>query len=144
EGAIATFEVKTSIRTHQKIKEIGENIRSVRDLVPTLNKGIQMGDLSWPPDRILTSVITYDGAQLYKIEKWLQILSDSDKPDIYLDLSKGIILKNETVFDPIDVSTSPYFVVGDASTGLARFLTILSKITGVVLLRGVDWRKYIG
>ncbi|MFC5420900.1 DUF6602 domain-containing protein [Bosea eneae] len=58
EGAIATFEIKTSINSQAIVSEIGKNILSVRDLSPTSLAGARMGDLSWPHARILTAIIT--------------------------------------------------------------------------------------
>lgn len=103
-----------------------------------------MGELSWGYARILTAILTYDGAKLSKINDYLEDIPDNDKPDLYLDLSKSIILKNEATFDPIKGIESPYFVIENASLGLARFLTILATITGLVQTREVKWREYIG
>lgn len=144
EGAVATFEIKTSIEGKDIIDRIGENIRSVRSLDPTSLAGVRMGDLSWPHANILTAVLTYGGAHLSTVERWLENIPELDRPHIYLDLSKGILLKNEAIFDPIESNTSKYFVVNGAPLGLARFLTILATITGVVQTRGVKWSEYIG
>lgn len=144
EGAIATFEIKTSIRGRRTIIDIGENIRSVRRLSPTSLAGTRMGDLSWGHARILTAVLTYDGARMSAIEGWLNSIPDSDKPDLYLDFSKGMIVKNEQVFEPLAETDHQYFVIEDASLGLARFLTILAQIAGAVQTREVKWKQYIG
>jgi len=144
EGAIAAFEIKTSIKGQTTIIDIGKNIRSVRNLSPTSLAGARMGDLSWEHARILTAVLTYDGAELPRIAGWLEKLPTSDRPDLYLDLSKGILIKNDGSFDLAAGKDSSYLICKGASVGLARFLTILAKITGVVQTREVKWEDYIG
>jgi hypothetical protein len=70
-------------------------------------------------------------------------IPESNRPDIYLDLSKGILLKNEKIFEPIEIDASQYFIVESAPLGLARFLTVLATITGAVQTRAVKWSNYI-
>jgi hypothetical protein len=144
EGAVATFEIKTAINGKAWIKSIGENIRSVRELSATSLAGSRLGDLSWPHARILTAVLTYDGAQLSTIAEWLEAIPELDMPDLYLDLSKGMLFKNDGSFDPVDGFDHRYLTVQPASLGLARFLTILARITGSVQNREVKWNEYIG
>lgn len=144
EGAIAAFEIKTSINGQKTIADIGKNIRSVMNLSPTSLRGARMGDLSWKHARILTAVLTYDGAELPKIAGWFEKLPTSDRPDLYLDLSKGILLKNDGSFGLPIGNGSSYLTLENASVGLARFLTILAQITGVVQTREVKWEDYIG
>lgn len=144
EGAIATFEVKTAIGTKKVIVEIGENIRSVRNLSPTSLAGARMGDLSWPHARILTAVLTYGGSRLSTIARWLENTPEIDRPDLYLDLSKGMLIKNDGSFEPAQENASQYLIVEEAAFGLARFLTILAAITGAVQTREVKWGAYIG
>lgn len=143
EGAIASFEIKTSINGQRMITDIGENIRSVRQLKPTSLGGARMGDLSWEYARVLTAVVTYGGAQLSKVSGWLDNIPDSDRPDLYLDLSKGILLKNDGSFDLIEENGPQYLVVENEAIGLARFLTALARITGVVQTRDVKWDQYL-
>lgn len=143
EGAVATFEIKSTINGSKAIAEIGENIRSVRNLSSTSKAGMRAGDLSWPYARILTAVLTYDGAQLSRVANWLDCIPDNDKPDLYFDLSKGILLRNDGSFDPVE-STDQYIAIKDAPLGLARFLTILARITAAVQVRTVMWKEYIG
>ena len=145
EGAIATFEIKTSIKSQSIIAEIGDNIRSVKELLPTSLAGVRLGDLSWHYARILTSVLTYDGAQLANIAQWLDGLPASNRPDIYLDLSKGILLKDDGSFDFLHGNTSSnYFIIENAPVGLAHLLTILAQITAAVQIREVKWDEYGG
>ncbi|MFC3061383.1 DUF6602 domain-containing protein [Paenirhodobacter populi] len=144
EGAVATFEIKTSIDTSGVINKIGENIQSVRTLSSTSLEGVRIGDLSWHHDRILTAVLTYNGTELSTIEEWLHSVPITDRPDLYLDLSKGILLKNDGSFAPVEQNDSEYVIIDSASIGLARFLTILARITAVVQLREVKWEEYIG
>ncbi len=144
EGAIATFEIKTAITARGVVGEIGENIRSVRNLVPTSLAGARMGDLSWEHARILTVVLTYEGTGLSTIAEWLENTPESDQPDLYLDLSKGLVAKNYESFELAGDDTLRYIIVENAALGLARFLAILAKITGVVQTREVKWSTYIG
>lgn len=143
EGAIATFEIKTAIGTRKVIAEIGENIRSVRNLSATSLAGARMGDLSWPHARILTVVLTYGGTRLPTIARWLESIPESDLPDLYLDLSKGLLIKNDGSFETANENGPKYLTVETAALGLARFLTILATITGVVQTREVKWTAYI-
>lgn len=144
EGAIATFEIKTAINTRKVIAEIGENIRSVRNLSPTSLAGARMGDLSWDHARILTAVLTYGGTRLSTIAQWLDNIPETDRPDLYLDLSKGMLIKNDGSFELVKENSPQYLVVEKAALSLARFLTILATITGVIQLREVKWSAYIG
>lgn len=144
EGTVATFEIKTSIAGQSVIADIGDNIRSVRNLSSTSLAGARMGDLSWPYGRILTAILTYDGTRLSTIAQWLNNIPATDQPDLYLDFSKGILLKNDGSFDPIDQTALTYIVVEEAARGLARFLTILARVTSAVQIREVKWSEYIG
>jgi hypothetical protein len=144
EGAMATFEIKTSIKGKATIKEIGENIRSVRKLTSSSLAGVRFGELSWPHGRILAVVVTYDGAALATIASWLNDVPETDKPDIYLDLSKGILLKNEGIFEDVRDDDTQFIVVEGAPLGLARFLAILANIAGIIQTREVKWNEYIG
>lgn len=144
EGAIATFEIKTAINKQRVVTEICENIRSVGSLSPTSLAGTRMGDLTWQHARILTAVLTYGGTRLSTIDKWFGQAPDADRPDLYLDLSRGILIKNDGSFEPVSAKTSKYLMVENAALGLARFLTILATITGAVQTREVKWSAYIG
>ena len=122
----------------------GENIRSVRKLTPSSLAGVRFGELSWPHGRILSAVVTYNGAFLPAITNWLNDLPETDKPDLYLDLSKGILLKNEGIFEAVQNDGSQYILVDGAPLGLARFLVILANVAGMLQGREVKWEQYIG
>jgi len=94
EGAVATFEIKTQI-TPSILEAIALNIESVNTLEPSTLEGVQLGDLDWPYARILNVVLTYGGSALEVIERKLMEFPIASQPDVYLDLTKGILIKNE-------------------------------------------------
>lgn len=105
-------------------------------------KGVQLGDLEWPYRRILSVILTYKGSALVTIERKLSELSDIGRPDVYLDLQRGILIKNEGILFSAD-SSSPYLHFDDPAIGLARLLALLSKVTGRLVMHGVEWDAYI-
>ncbi|WP_139211118.1 DUF6602 domain-containing protein [Azotobacter beijerinckii] len=141
EGAVATFEIKTEI-TPSVLGDIALNIESVKVLAPSTLEGVQLGDLDWPYARILSVVLTYGGAALDSIERKLIELPDAGQPDVYLDLTKGILIKNEGLLFSQDGS-NVYLRFDHPATGLARLLALLSKVTGCLVMRGVKWEAYI-
>jgi hypothetical protein len=141
EGAVATFEIKTEI-TPSILEAISLNIESVKTLAPSTLDGVQFGDLDWPYNRILNAVITYGGSGLESIKKTLATLPEARQPDVYFDLTKGMLVKNDGVLFGLDGSSS-FLVFNDPSVGLARLLTLLSKVTGRLVMRGVKWDSYI-
>lgn len=141
EGAVATFEIKTQI-SPSTLETIASNIASVNTLVPSTLEGAQLGDLDWPYARILNVVLTYGGSALDVIERKLTELPTAGQPDVYLDLTKGILIKNDGVLLVQD-SSAPYIQINDAGVGLARLLALLSKVTGRLVMRGVHWDAYI-
>jgi hypothetical protein len=141
EGTVATIEIKTEI-TPSILDAIALNIESVKALVPSTLEGVQLGDLTWPHARILNVVLTYGGSALENIEQKLIDLSEGCRPDVYLDLTKGILIKNEGLFFSQD-GTSPYLRFNDPAIGLARLLALLSKVTGRLVMRGLQWDAYI-
>lgn len=141
EGAVATFEIKTQI-SPANLDAIARNIESVNLLKPSTLEGVQLGDLDWPYARILNVVLTYGGSALDVIESKLIDLSDLGRPDVYLDLTKGILVKNEGILFAQDGS-NPYLRFDDPAIGLARLLGLLSKVTGRLVMRGVRWDSYI-
>jgi len=143
EGAVGTFEVKTTITQRSVITEIGENIQSVRALIPTSKGGARLGNLSWPHARIFTAILTYGGAALPTISAWLKEMLDDCRPDLYVDLSKGGLLKNEGIFEPKDLKLTGYVEINGPALGLARLLTILADLTGMTAFREVRWKEYI-
>lgn len=141
EGAVATFEIKTQIMP-STLDAIAQNIESVKILVPSTFECIELGKLGWPPGRILNAVITYGGSDLDVIERKLIGLPTAGQPDVYFDLTKGILIKNDGTILDKGVSGS-YVQFNDAGVGLARLLTLLSRITGRLVMRGVEWEAYI-
>jgi len=141
EGTVATVEIKTQI-TPSVLETIALNIESVKVLVPSTLAGAQLGNLDWPYDRILSIVLTYGGSVLEIIEHELIKLSETCQPDVYLDLTKGILIKNEGLLFSQDGSNR-YLKFNDPAIGLARLLALLSKVTGRLVMRGVQWEEYI-
>jgi hypothetical protein len=141
EGTVATFEIKTEI-TPSLLGDIAINIQSVRKLVSSTFEGAQIGDLDWPYGRILSVVLTYGGSVLDSIERKLDELEDSCRPDVYLDLTKGILIRNEGLIYPMKGSGA-YIRFEGAAEGLARLLALLSKVTGRLTMRSVRWDAYI-
>jgi hypothetical protein len=141
EGAVATFEIKTEI-TPSILEAISLNIESVKRLAPSTLAGVEFGDLDWPFNRILNAVITYGGSSLENIEQTMMALPESRQPDVYFDLTKGMLVKNDGVLFSLNGSNS-YLVFNDPAVSLARLLTLLSKITGRLVVRGVEWESYI-
>ncbi|MFC4861213.1 DUF6602 domain-containing protein [Pseudomonas sp. MAHUQ-62] len=141
EGTVATFEIKTGI-TPSVLENIAINIESVKRLAPSTREGVQLGDLGWPYRRILNVVLTYNGSALGTIARKLIALSDMGQPDVYLDLQKGVLIKNEGILFSKE-GTSPYLRFNDPAIGLARLLALLSKVTGRLVMHGVEWDVYM-
>lgn len=141
EGAVATFEIKTQI-VPSNLEAIAENISSVNILQPTTLEGASLGDLGWPYARILNVVLTYGGSPLKSIERKLGSLKESGRPDVYFDLNKGVLIKNEGLLFDLDGS-GQYLRFDDPAVGLARLLALLSKVTGRLVMRGVKWDAYL-
>ncbi|MFL1513268.1 DUF6602 domain-containing protein [Pseudomonas prosekii] len=141
EGVVATFEIKTDI-TPSVLELIAINIGSVKALVPSTLEGVELGDLDWPYRRILSVVLTYGGSSLESIESQLKSLSELGQPDAYLDLTKGILIKNDVRLAGMDGSNS-YAKLNNPAIGLATLLALLSKVTGRLVMRGVEWDSYI-
>ncbi|MGX9379554.1 DUF6602 domain-containing protein [Pseudomonas sp. JQ36] len=140
EGTVATFEIKTEI-TPSILEAISLNVESVKALIPSTLEGVQFGDLDWPYNRILNAVITYGGSALESIEQTLMALPEARQPDVYFDLTKGILVKNDGILIGLNGSSS-FLMFNDPSIGLARLLTMLSKLSGRLVMRGVKWESY--
>lgn len=143
EGAVGTFEIKTTINQRSILTGIGENIKSVRALIPTSKGGARLGNLSWPHARIFTAILTYGGAALPMISAWLEEMPDECRPDLYIDLTKGGLLKNEGIFQNKYEQSNDYVEISGPALGLARLLTILSDLTSMMEFREVKWNEYI-
>ena len=141
EGVVATFEIKTEI-SPSDLSTIASNIASVSRLRPSSLGSVELGDLDWPYDRVLNVVVTYGGSDLGVIERAISKLAPGAHPDVYLDLSQGILIKNEGIILPA-LGEDSYLFFRDPAIGLARLLVLLSKITGRLIMRDVKWEKYI-
>ena len=142
EGVIATIEIKTALN-RTVLKSIGDNIKSVTSLESAIGASAQMGIThSWPSNRVLTTIITYGGSKLVSYIDELANLEQSQKPDLLLDLSQGLLIKNHGLLVPQNESFD-YLLVDDAAEGFKLFLTFLTEITGTLAGRGVLWRNYL-
>jgi len=141
EGVVATIEIKTQV-TASLLAKIAKNICSVRKLKPTSLGGTQMGNIDWPWCRILHCVVSYEGSELKAIAQAISSLDENSKPDIYLDLTKGILLRNEgLLFEK--TGESEYVVFNDPGEGLARLLLALSIVTTSYSVRDIVWKDYL-
>ena len=141
EGVVATLEVKTTVSAHV-IKSVGENIESVRRLVSRIAATTTMAVThAWPSTRILTVIVTYGGASKEVLVQTLDFLAEEAKPDLMLDLSKGLLIRNHGLLIPKG-STESYIWIDDPAAGFKMFLTFLTEITGTLSSRGVTWRHY--
>lgn len=141
EGVVATIEIKTTLNT-PVLADIGVNIQSVRSLVPSIGAMAQMGIThSWPGSKILTAIVTYGGATVESIVPALSALDESARPDLLLDLSKGLLIRNHGLLVPIQPGHE-YLFVSSPAEGFKLFLTFLTEITGTLSSRGVMWRNY--
>jgi hypothetical protein len=141
EGVVATIEIKTTLDT-ATIKTIGENIASVRSLCSSVGGSAQLGIThNWPANRILTAIVTYGGASLEVLAGSLFTLTDSSKPDLLLDLSKGLLIRDNDLLVQKQ-SEYEYLLVDNPAEGFKFFLTFLTEITGTLSARGVRWRLY--
>ena len=141
EGVVATMEIKTVINA-TVLGYIGENIKSVRALTPAIAVTAQEGIThNWPANRILTVIVTYGGSSLQSLSEQLVKLEDNAQPDLLLDLSKGLLVKNHGLLLP-QQDKHKYLLLDSAPEGFKRFLTFLTEITGTLSSRGIQWRKY--
>lgn len=141
EGAVATFEIKTDIKP-ANLAGISRNIESVRALKASTLEGVQLGDLDWPYRRILTVILTYGGSSLSTISESLTKLPEAGQPDIYLDLQRGALIRNEGLLISKE-GYEVYIEINDAAMGLARLLSSLTIVTGRLVMHGVNWDSYI-
>jgi hypothetical protein len=141
EGVVATCEIKTEI-SPSVLDAIAENIQSVKRLEPSSLSGMVLGELGWPLHRIFSMIVTYNGSQLQVINEKLQTLPQDAQPDVYLDLTQGVLIKNQSPFLRDDVA-GVYWGDNDPGSSLARVLGILSTITSRLIMRDVTWEKYI-
>lgn len=141
EGVVASIEIKTRLDV-TKLKEIGANFQSVRELASNVAATGRMGVYgNWPPDRILTAIISYEGMPLESVSRLLDSFEESARPDLVLDLSRGLLVRNHGFLcDP--VPDGIYILVSDPADGFKFFLTFLTQVTGTMSGRGVVWPSY--
>lgn len=142
EGVVATIEIKSTL-SGPVLKSVGEGIASVRRLHQnTWGAVSQMKAHSWPTGKILSGVICYGGSGFAVFESVVNSLEDEAKPDFVLDLSSGILIRNNGELMPKD-GDNAYRVFPDRAFGFAFFLTFLTEIVGSMETRGVNWRAYL-
>jgi len=141
EGAVATIEIKTTLN-RDTLEIVGENIASVRKLESSVVATAQFGIThSWPSDRILTAVVTYGGSSLKSLGSMLTGMGNDARPDLLLDLSKGLLVQNHGLLLTENGGVE-YILIDDPAEGFKVFLTFLTEITGTLSSRGVQWRNY--
>lgn len=141
DGVVATIEIKTTLQP-SVLKAIGDNIASVRALASSTTVTSQIGVAHrWPPHRVLTAIVTYGGAPASSLSKQLSQMDSSARPDLVLDLSQYLLVRNEGLLLN-SVSGDDYICIPDAGEGFVKFLTFLTEITGTLSSRSVSWRDY--
>jgi hypothetical protein len=163
EGVVACVEVKTKVapshwtggnnmgktktpsgekRKKETKSLIGENIASVRVLSPSSLAGVVVGNLDWDDKRIFNAVVTYDGSGLADIRSAITNRPDNEWPDVYLDVSRGMLVLNTGFLMPLAEDVS-FIEIADPAVALARFITFLTRVTGRTVLRDVNWDAYL-
>lgn len=142
DGVVAMVEVKSSLSA-PVLKHIGDGIRSVRALKRSIwgATSFNVGH-SWPAARILSAVVTYAGSSLEALKAVLATMEDSARPDLVLDLSKGLLIHNHGLLCQKQ-GDDDYLLFTDPAQGFTLFLTFLTEITGTLELRGINWRTYL-
>ena len=141
EGVIATLEIKSNL-SGPTLKHIAKGITSVRSLEPKIwgHSSINVSH-SWPGTRILNGVLTYGGTSFSNLKQVLATISVLEQPDFILDLSSGILIKNEGLLMRKH-GTDDFLEVHDPAQAFMMFLTFLTEITSTLAGRGIDWRGY--
>lgn len=141
EGVVATIEIKTILNS-DALKMCGENIASVRKLESSVVATAAMGIThNWPLSRIITAVVTYGGDNLELVASMLTVMNDNGRPDLLLDLSKGLLVQNHGLLLPKN-GNAEYLHINNPAEGFKFLLTFLSEVTGTLSARGVLWRNY--
>ena len=141
EGVVATIEIKTTLNANT-LAAIGENIASVRSLHSSHVASAAMGVThNWPLAKILTAIITYGGINIESLATSLAALPENHKPDLLLDLSKGLLIRNHGLLLQKQ-SEHEFLPVNNPAEGFKFFLTFLTEITGTLSSRGILWRNY--
>jgi len=141
EGVVATIEIKTTLN-RDTLRIVGENIVSLRKLERAVVATAQMAVMhSWPPEKILTAIVTYGGNSLESLASMLTKMTNDARPDLLLDLSKGLLIQNHRLL--LEKSgDEAYRLIDNPAEGFKVFLTFLTEITGTLSARGVYWRRY--
>ena len=141
EGVVSTLEIKTNLNAVM-LSQIVLNIESVRILQPSIGASAQLGIThNWPSNKILTCVVTYEAASIESLANALDSMQESARPDLVLDLSKGLLIRNHGLLLP-QQTPHAYLLVPDPAQGFMHFITYLTEITGTISSRGVLWRNY--
>jgi len=142
DGVVSTIEIKTNL-DRAVLNSIGDNIGSVRSLKSSIGPSAQMGVThSWPGDKILTAIVTYSGSNLVTYLDDLASLDECNKPDLLLDLSQGLLIRNHGLLVRKEENLE-YILHGSPAGGFTLFLTFLTEITSTLSARGVKWRNYL-
>ncbi|WP_311272116.1 MULTISPECIES: DUF6602 domain-containing protein [unclassified Rhizobium] len=141
EGVIATLEIKSRLNG-PTLKQIGNGISSVRALRPNI-WGHTSTNVShtWPGSRILSGVLTYGGSSLSSLHEVLKTMASDTQPDFVLDLSAGMLIKNEGLLLGKS-GVEDFITIDDPARALMMFLTFLTEITSTLAGRGINWRGY--
>ena len=141
EGVVATLEIKTSLGI-ESLSSIGKNFASVRALKSAVGVTSEIGVThQWPATRILAGVVTYEGPRFEILIAALARLPDEQRPDVVLDLSRGILVRNNG-FLLTKGGPGEYLEIASPAKGLKMFFTFLTEISGTLAARGVAWRNY--
>lgn len=143
EGVVATIEIKSRLNT-ETFKKACENIASVNKLKASIGASAQLGiSHSWPSNRILNVIISYEGMSHSGLSKALSSIEESGRPDLILILSQGLWVRNHGLLLP-RTEDYEHIICDNPAVGFMFFLTFLTEITGTISSRGVQWRNYWG
>jgi len=143
EGVIGTIEIKTNLSA-VNLKQAGSGISSVRALQSAVMATAMMSVThNWPSSRILNGIVTYEGSSFSSLIQTALTMPENEKPDYILDLSKGILIRNNNLLLPNNQNYSEYIEISDSAKGFMYFMTFLTEITGTLSARGTNWRAYI-
>ena len=141
EGVVATIEIKSQL-SGPALKSSGSGLQSVRKLTPRIWGYTASGvSHNWPINRILSAVVSYGGSSLQNLKQVLSTMDDDSQPDLILDLSSGMLVKNSGYIIARSGS-EPYVELYDPAEGFMLLLIVLTEITGTIVSRGIDWRAY--
>lgn len=143
EGVLAVVEIK-SMLDGDAMRRTCENITSVKALKHAGGAGAQMGVIlgghRWPGTEVFTALVAYGGISFEAVQAACKDVESTKRPDLVLDLSRGIMVKNGGLLPPEGIGD--WRVIDDPAVGFMVFLTVLTEITGTLTARGVNWRAY--